>query len=103
MMNLPLKLPTEYWSNFTVLKRDIEFIQNYLFETEAPLTTQELTAVLIEECIRIERETQRQEQLSNGDLYLPKETYQTGQKLIFPSLAMKKGQVWRYAQGTILN
>ncbi len=93
MTSLPLKLPTEYWSNFTVLKRDIEFIQNYLFETETPLTTPELTTVLIEECIRIERETQRKEQLSSGDLYLPKETYKTGQKLIFPSLAMKKGQV----------
>ena len=49
MMSIPLKLPTEYWSNFTVLQRDIEFIQNYLFETETPLTTQELTSVLVEE------------------------------------------------------
>jgi hypothetical protein len=93
MTSIPLKLPTEYWSNFTVLKRDIEFIQNHLFETETPLTTQELTSVLVEECIRIERETQREEQLASGDLYLPKETYKTGQKLIFPSLAMKKGEV----------
>lgn len=93
MMNLPLKLPTEYWSNFTVLQRDIEFIQNYLFETETPLTTQELTAVLVEECIRIERERQREEQLASGNFYLPKETYQIGQKLIFPSLALKKGEV----------
>lgn len=93
MMNIPLKLPTEYWSNFTVLQRDIEYIQNYLFETETPLTTQELTSVLVEECIRIERETQREEQLASGDFYLPKETYQVGQKLVFPSLAMKKGQV----------
>lgn len=93
MMSIPLKLPTEYWSNFTVLQRDIEFIQNYLFETETPLTTQELTSVLVEECIRIERETQRKEQLASGDFYLPQKTYATGQKLIFPSLAMKKGEV----------
>lgn len=93
MTSLPLKLPAEYWSNFTVLKRDIDFIQNHLFETESPLTARELAAVLVEECIRIEHEAQVKEQLSSGDLYLPKETYQIGQKLIFPSLAMKRGQV----------
>jgi len=93
MMSIPFKLPPEYWSNFTVLQRDVEFIQNHLFDTETPLTTQELTFVLVEERIRIEREAQREEQLANGDFYLPKETYKIGQKLIFPSLAMKKGEV----------
>lgn len=92
-MSISLKLPTEYWSNFTVLQRDIEFLQNYLFETETPMTTQELTAVLVEECLRIERENQRREQLASGDFYLPKERYRVGQKLVFPSLAMKKGEV----------
>ncbi|PWH13390.1 MAG: hypothetical protein DDG60_10330, partial [Anaerolineae bacterium] len=93
MTSISLKLPTEYWSNFTVLQRDIDFLQNYLFETETPLTTQELTAVLVEECIRIEREIQRKEQLASGDFYLPQKSYRVGQKLIFPSLAMKKGTV----------
>jgi len=93
MTSIPLKLPTEYWGNFTVIQRDIEFIQNYLFETETPLTTQELTSVLVEECIRIEHEAQREEQLASGDFYLPKEPYKTGQKLLFPSLALKKGEV----------
>ncbi len=99
MTSIPFKLPTEYWGNFTVIQRDIEFIQNYLFETETPLTTQELTSVLVEECIRIERETQREEQLASGDFYLPKETYQTGQKLLFPSLALKKGEVMTVRPG----
>lgn len=76
-----------------MLQRDIDFIQNHLFETETPLTTQELTVVLVAECIRVAHEAQLKEQLSIGDLYLPKETYKSGQKLIFPSHAMKRGQV----------
>jgi hypothetical protein len=98
-MSLSLKLPPEYWKNFSVLKRDVEFIQNYLFETETPLTTQELTEVLVNERIRIEREAQVKEQLASGDLYLPKETYKKGQQLIFPSLGMRKGKVTALRKG----
>jgi hypothetical protein len=93
MTNLPLKLPAEYWQNFSVTKRDIEFLQNYLFETETPLTPPGLAAVLVEERIRLERETQAKEQKNSGEVYLPKESYKKGQRLIFPALGLKKGTV----------
>jgi hypothetical protein len=93
MTKLPLKLPTEYWQNLSVTKRDIEFLQNYLFETETPLTSPGLAAVLVEERIRLEREVQTKEQKNIGELFLPKESYKKGQKLIFPALGLKKGTV----------
>ena len=93
MTNLSLKLPAEYWQNFSVTKRDIEFLQNHLFETETPLTPPGLASVLVEERIRLESEIQAKEQKNIGDVFLPKETYKKGQKLIFPALGLKKGKV----------
>jgi hypothetical protein len=88
-----MKLPAEYWQNFAVTKRDLEFIQNHLFETETPLTPSSLAAVLVDERIRLERERQTKEQKNIGDVYLPQETYQKDQRLIFPALGLKKGTV----------
>ena len=93
MTNLPLNLPVEYWENFAVTQRDIEFIQNHLFETETPLTSLGLAEVLVHERIRFERETQAKEQKNLGDLYLPQATYRKTQRLIFPALGLKKGVV----------
>jgi hypothetical protein len=93
MTNLLLKLPPNYWQNFTVTPQDIEFLQNHLFELETPLSPPQLASVLIEERIRLEREELARKQKNSGDIYLPKETYQAGQKLIFPALGLKTGIV----------
>ncbi len=93
MTSIPLKLSAEYWQNLSVTQRDIEYLQNYLFETETPLASRALVSVLIEERIRVERENQARQQKDKGDLYLPKEQYKPGQKLIFPALGLKKGVV----------
>jgi hypothetical protein len=93
MTSIPFKLTAEYWQHLAVTKRDSEFLQNHLFETETPLPGQALVTVWIDARIQMERESQAQEQKSKGELYLPKERYAAGQKLVFPSLGYKKGQV----------
>ena len=93
MINLPLNLPAEYWQNFPITSLDIDYLQNYLFETETPQTPTALTIVLVAERIKIEREAQAKAQKSFGDIYLPKETYKQGQKLFFPAMGMAKGTV----------
>jgi hypothetical protein len=93
MTNLPLKLPADYWQNFSVKPKDIDFLQNYLFETETPQTPAALTAGLVAERIRLERESQSKDQKNIGDIYIPKTTYLPGQKLIFPALGFKKGTI----------
>ena len=99
MIKLPLNLPAEYWQNFSVTTPDIDYLQNYLFETETPQTPGALTSVLVAERIRLEREVQAKAQKNSGDIYLPKETYKQGQKLVFPALGMTKGTVNSVRQG----
>lgn len=99
MTNMYLKLPPNYWQNFSVTPQDIEFLQNHLFEVEIPLTPPVLASVLAKERLRQEREEQTRTQKNIGDIYLPKETYQVGQKLIFPALGLKKGTVTNVMPG----
>jgi hypothetical protein len=93
MTSTHLNLTAEYWQALSITQHDIEFLQNYLFETEIPLNTRELTAVLIGERIRAEREVQADRLKNSGDVYLPKEQYTKGQDLLFPALGFKQGKV----------
>lgn len=93
MMNLFLNISAVYWQNFSVTLQDIEYLQNYLFETETPQTPSALARVMVIERIRLELEAQSKTQKNGGDIYLPKETYKPDQKLIFPALGLKKGTV----------
>ncbi len=83
----------DYWEAFELQEEDIEFLYNHLLELETPLTSQELVSALVDE--RIERhkiEVERQ-RTSGGDLYQPKLTFTSQQKLIFPALGWKRGVV----------
>jgi hypothetical protein len=93
MPNASLKLVADYWLNFAVTKRDIDFLQNYLFETEIPLAESDLAHILVDERIRYEREMLAKQQRAEGDVFFPKETYKKGQKLVFPALNWRKGEV----------
>ena len=93
MTSLPVKLTAEYWQGLSVTKRDLEFLQNHLFETEVPLNGRELTAVLIEERLRLEREADAKKRENMGAAYLPGGEYKPGQALVFRALGYKHGQV----------
>ena len=99
MPNTQLKLVADYWLNFVVTKRDIDFLQNYLFETEVPLAEREMTRILVEERIRYEREALTKQQKGDGEVFLPKESYKKGQKLVFPALNWRKGEVLSVRSG----
>ncbi len=93
MTNIHLKLTAEYWQTLSITKRDIEFLENHLFETEIPLSSRELMEALVGERIRAEREAQAGQLKNSGAVYLPKEQYKKGQKLLFPLLGFKQGEV----------
>jgi hypothetical protein len=93
MAGVSLTLPPDYWQNITLSTKDLEFINTYLFEKETPLNEAELVPVLVEERIRAESEELLKQQKSAGNLYLPKEHYKTGDRLVFPILDWKKGKV----------
>ena len=90
--NFP-SLPDNYWQDFTVNKKDNELIQNYLFETETPLTAREIVKVVVAERLKLARQIADEKLKSLGKIYLPKETYQIQESLAFPALNWKKGVV----------
>lgn len=84
---------TEYWTDVQITQQDVEFLHNYLFEHETPLTARELVSVFIEERIRTEQDALRKRRESGGKTYQPKETFQVGDDVIFPALGWQHGKV----------
>ncbi|MCC6301151.1 MAG: hypothetical protein IT314_17825 [Anaerolineales bacterium] len=81
------------WAEIQIARQDVEFLHNYLFEHETPLTPRELALVLIHERNRSERAAVRKQQEGSGRVYFPKDSYQSGDELVFPALAWKHGKV----------
>ncbi len=93
MASIPLSIPADYWQNLKISKNDLEKLHNHLFESETPLSSNELVRVLVEERIRSEKAAQAEKQKANGKVFLPKETYKNGDQLSFPALDWAKGSV----------
>jgi hypothetical protein len=99
MVSEPL-ISTNYWTDLQITQQDIEHLHNHLFELETPLTARELVPVLINERVRAERLATQQRRQAGGKVYLPKESYQVGDNLIFPALNWKHGKVTSVRAGT---
>jgi hypothetical protein len=99
MVSDPL-ISTDYWTDLQITRQDVEYLHNHLFELETPLTARELVSVFIEERIRAERLATQQRRQAGGKTYLPKESYQVGDDLIFPALNWKHGKVTAVRAGT---
>jgi hypothetical protein len=82
-----------YWEGFELQEEDIEFLYNFLLESEVPMTSRELVNALVKERIRREKQAIEEQRSSGGDLYQPKETYKVGQKLVFSGLGWRRGAV----------
>jgi hypothetical protein len=92
MTNAPLSLPPDYWENFSLGKNDLEFISNYFFEHEAPLTGEEIVPLLVEERI-LSESRQRVKQQGEDKVYLPEQKYKAGDRMLFPAFDWKRGTV----------
>jgi len=99
MVSDPL-ISTDYWTDLQITQQDVEYLHNHLFELETPLTARELVSVLIDERIRVERLAVQERRQTGGKTYLPKESYQVGDELIFPALNWKHGKVTGVRGGT---
>lgn len=93
MLMASLKLQDNYWETFELTNPDIEYLYNYLLESETPLTNQELVNLLVEERIRVEKQELEIQRSSGCDTYIPKEHYQIQQVLTFPALNWRRGEV----------
>jgi hypothetical protein len=93
MVMVSFSLREDYWDTFELQGDDIEFLYNYLLETETPLTSSEMVAVLVAERIRSEKTEIERQRSSGGDLYMPKEHFTVNQALVFPALGWITGKV----------
>lgn len=93
MLITPLSLRSDYWESFEIQEQDLDDLYNHLLELEMPLTPQELARAVIEQRIAAEKKALESQQRAEGDVYLPKGHYLTGQSLVFPALNWKKGKV----------
>jgi hypothetical protein len=93
MTTATLSLRENYWEEYVLEQEDISFLYEYLLESETPLTSEELMPILVDQ--RIEREMVRLEKkrLDGNEIYFPKDSYQVGDKLVFPAFAWQKGEV----------
>ncbi|GIV78439.1 MAG: hypothetical protein KatS3mg050_2833 [Litorilinea sp.] len=82
-----------FWRDqFEVTSDDLDFLYNLLLDAQSPKTLKELAIALIQEYLR--RENARIEsELSKGTVYLPREHYEVGQRLVFPALDFALGEV----------
>ena len=92
MVSDPL-ISTDYWTSVQITPQDVEYLHSYLFDLETPLTARELVAVFVNERIRSERLAVQRRREAGGKTYLPKESYQVGDDLIFPALDWRHGKV----------
>lgn len=85
--------PERYWSEFEVRESDLDYIYNFLLEREVPLTLGEMAQSLIHLRLEhLEGEFARADD-SSAVIYLPAETFQVGQKVLFPAMGSKIGSV----------
>ena len=79
----------DYWENFKLQSEDIEFLYNYLLETETPLTSLELVEALVKERIQRRKVEIEHQRMSGGDLYQPKLSFQDRPKIDLPGLGLE--------------
>jgi hypothetical protein len=82
----------EYWQAFSLTPPDIEFLHGLLLDAEEPLATQRLADALVAERCRREESDLRAE-MSRGTVYQPKKQFALNEKVIFPPLDYRLGEV----------
>lgn len=88
-----------FWRDqFTVTPDDLEFIYHLLLDVQAPKTLAELAIALVQEYVRREN-SKIETELAKGAVYLPKERYQVGQKVVFPGYEFAVGEVVQVRPG----
>lgn len=83
----------EYWEKeFAVTSEDLQYLSNLLVEDELPRSIEELARALILQRCR-EEEALIRRALAQGTLYRPKNSYVVGERVVFPLLDYRVGEV----------
>ena len=98
MLQRQTQTATFWRDQFEVTPEDTDFLYNLLLDTQTPQTLIQLANALIEEYLRREEAKIRSE-LAKGAIYLPREHYTVGQKVVFPVLDFTVGEVIGLREG----
>lgn len=92
-------LSSDYWKTLQVTSQDVEVLHTHLFEIETPLTARDLALIFIETRVKSERDARMKERQAGGRTFLPRDKFNAGDDLVFPSLDWKKGRVTATRRG----
>lgn len=82
----------EYWQSFSLSTTDVEFLRTLLLDAERPMTTAEMARHLVTERIRRE-ESELRADLTRGTIYQPQKHFAVGDRILFPQLDYRLGEV----------
>ena len=90
----------KFWTKINILPSDLAAISSHLLDVEIPLTPLELSEVLVR--LRMQAlEIDKDEEGENTAIeYIPKNSYDKGQRLFFPELNNKEGSVLEVRDGS---
>lgn len=98
-MVLPNTTLKNAWDDFHLSDGDIEFIYSYLLDKETPLPAVELLEAVIVNRIKTEKEALLKKTQGKGKVYLPKDSYEVDEELVFPGFNWKNGKVIEIREG----
>lgn len=81
-----------YWTDYAITSEDLQYLSTLLVEDELPRSTEELSRALVLHQARQE-EALIDRALSEGTPYRPKRSYEVGERVVFPVLDYRAGEV----------
>lgn len=96
-----LSISEDYWDDFKFKDSDLDFLYHHLIELETPQSPEELTLLLIENRLKEEKELANQSMGKDVKNYLPKNSYEVGDKIIISSINSELGKVVNVRDGLI--
>ncbi|MFO7632268.1 MAG: hypothetical protein R6W76_07010 [Caldilinea sp.] len=92
MLQRPTQTAAFWRDQFEVTADDAEFLYQLLLDSQKPMRLDTLASSLIQEYLRREN-TRIEQELGKGVIYIPKQHYELGQKIVFPAMEFAVGEV----------
>jgi len=83
---------SEHWHDYAITSENLQYLSTLLVEDELPRSTEELSRALVAHHARQE-EALIERALSRGTPYRPKQRYEVGERVVFPVLDYRSGEV----------
>lgn len=81
------------WDHFEVTAQDLQFLYNVLLEKERPEDIETLASALISSRIEAEQQVLEAASARRGHVYRPADSYETGERVLFPLFDWRSGEV----------